>query len=155
MKVIELIPKVGIKHVNFGMTREEVRSIMILKYNSSPPEMRNNETECYFENSLQFSYEQDDTLTFIEISSYPPIGVKILGINSWEIDGKELLKFLNNIDVMNEDISEGGHNPIFQNNIITLYDLDNQYDEYGEFKGEKWGAIGIGDNRYYEAICKI
>lgn len=155
MKIIELIPKKGIEYINFGMTRDEVRSIMISKYKAGSPHKRNEETECYFENSLQFSFEEDDTLSFIEISSYPPIAVKILGINTWEIDGKELLKLLKKKDNMNEEISEGGYNPIFKENIITLYELDEQYDVIGEFKGEKWGAIGIGDSRYYEAVCNI
>lgn len=155
MRIIELIPKVGIEHIKFGMTRADVRSIMIAKYDAGYPEERNDETECYFENSLQFSYENDDTLSFIEISSYPPIGVKILGINTWEIDGKELLELLKEKDTMNEKISEGGYNPIFQDNIITLYELDEQYDVVGGFKGEKWAAIGIGDSRYYKSVCMI
>jgi len=137
MKIIELIPKQGMEHIHFGMSRDEVRSIMIAKYNADSPMKRNEETECFFENSLQFSYESDNTLSFIEISSYPPIGVRILGVNTWEIDGKELLDFLNGKDSMNEKISEEGNNPIFQENIITLYELDEQYDVIGEFKGEK------------------
>ena len=155
MKIIELIPKKGIEHIHFGMSRDEVRSIMIDKYNAGSPIKRNEETECFFENSLQFSYESDNTLSFIEISSYPPIAVRILGINTWEVDGKELLDFLNEKDKMNEKISEGGNNPIFQENIITLCELDEQYDVIGEFKGEKWAAIGIGDLRYYNSICEI
>ena len=155
MKIIELIPLKGIEFIQFGMSRNEVRTIMIDKYKAGTPVKRNEETECYFENSLQFSYESDDTLSFIEISAFPPIGVQILGINTWEIDGKELLRLLKEHDTMNEEISEGGYNPIFQKNIITLYELDEQYDVIGEFKGEKWAAIGIGDLRYYESICKI
>ena len=93
MRIIELIPKKGMKYIQFGMTRDEVRAIMIAKYNAGAPSMRNEETECYFENSLQFSYEPDFTLSFIEISSYPPIGIRILGVNTWEVDGKELLNF--------------------------------------------------------------
>jgi hypothetical protein len=53
------------------------------------------------------------------------------------------------------DVSEGGGNPIFLNNWIALWDLDNQYDRVGGHKEAKWGAIGIGDRRYYEAICQI
>jgi len=155
MKIIELIPKKGIEHIHFGMSRDEVRSIMMDKYNAGAHEERSEETDCYFEYSLQFSYEIDNTLSFIEISSYPPIAVKILGINTWEIEGKELLEFLKEKDTMNEKISEGGHNPIFQENIIALYELDEQYDVIGEHKGEKWATIAIGDSRYYESVCMI
>ncbi len=155
MKIIELIPKKGIEHIHFGMSREKVRYVMMDKYKAGAPTKPNEETDCYFENSLQFSFESDNTLSFIEISSFPPIGVRILGVNAWEVDGKELLNILNGIDNINEKISEGGSNPIFQENIISLYELDKQYDVVGEFKGEKWGAIGIGDLRYYNSICEI
>lgn len=155
MKIIELIPKKGIEHIHFGMSRDEVRSIMIDKYNTGSPVKRDENIECFFENSLQFSYESDNTLSFIEISSYPPIGVKIVGINTWEVDGKELFNFLNEKDRMNKKISESGKNPIFEENIITLYNLNEQHDVIGGFKGEKWAAIGIGDSRYYKSICDI
>ena len=155
MKIIELIPHKGIKHINFGISRDEVQSIMTEKYNSEAPIKRNDETECYFENSLQFSYESDNTLSFIEVASNPSIGVRIFDINTWEIDGNELLHLLNQKDTINEAISEGGHNPIFKENIITLYDLDEQYYECGIVTGEKWGSIGIGDKRYYNSICEI
>jgi len=155
MKIIELLPKKGIEHIHFGMTRDEVRSIMQDKYKAGKAEKRNEETETYFESSLQFSFEPDETLSFIEVASFPPIAVRILGINTWEIDGKELLALLKEKDQVNEKISEGGHNPIFQENIIALYELDEQYDVIGKFQGEKWATIGIGDERYYEAVCMI
>ncbi|WP_456460005.1 hypothetical protein [Reichenbachiella sp.] len=137
------------------MSRDEVQTIMIEKYEAGLPTKRDNETDCYFESSLQFSFESDNSLSFIEISSYPPFGVKVFDINTWEIDGKELFNILNERDTMNPKISEGGANPIFQESIITLSDLDEQYDVIGEFKGEKWAAIGIGDSRYYNSICAI
>jgi hypothetical protein len=155
MRIIELIPKKGIEHIQFGMSRKEVQLIMIEKYNSAPPQKRDEDTDCYFENSLQFGFEQDETLSFIEVSSYPPIGVRLFDLNVWEIDGKELFKALSQIDAVNDKISEGGSNPIFIENIIALYDLDEQYDNSEDASTQKWGSIGIGDSRYYDTICQI
>lgn len=154
MKIIEFIPLKGIPHITFGMQRSLVREIIQKEYTEEKPALRRPETDCYFENSLQFSYEEDDTLSFIEAG--PPLTVvKIFGINTWEVSGEELLNYLSGIDSINHEISEGGANPIFKNNIITLWDLDEQYDHVGGYITRKWGAIGIGDERYYNAICDI
>lgn len=155
MPIIEFIPKVGIAYVPFGAKRQEVREVLSKHYSAGSPKLRGNETDCYFNNSLQFSFEQDDTLSFIEASAPPPISIQLFGINTWEIGGVELLERLKALDSIRMEISEGGANPIFLNNWITLWDLDAQYDRTGGEEIPKWGAIGIGDRRYYEAICKI
>jgi hypothetical protein len=71
------------------------------------------------------------------------------------MDGEEVLAYVKTIDSMNEELSEGGCNPVFQDNIIAFWDLNEQYDHHGRYKKKKWGAIGIGDERYYKAICDI
>jgi hypothetical protein len=155
MTIIEFVPKKGILHVDFGMTRDKVKEIMKTKYKAKASELKGADTDCYFESSLQFSFESDNTLSFIEAYAPPPIGVRLLDINTWEISGEELFDLLSKVDQMNETISEGGSNPIFQKNIITLWELDEQYDNLGGYKSKKWGAIGIGDERYYKQICDL
>jgi len=155
MQIVEFIPKYGIPDVSFGSSRQHVRKVLTKKYTAGSPMPRGTETDCYFKNALQFSFEDDDTLSFIEAAAPPPIYVVLLGINTWEIDGAELLERLKKIDSIRDEISEGGANPIFRDNWIALWDLDQQYDRVGGEKNRKWGAIGIGDRRYYEAICKI
>ena len=153
--IIELIPNQGIKDISFGMHRIVVRRKMKELYGITEFKERNKETECYFESSLQFSYEEDDTLSFIEVAATPPVYVIIFGIRTWEISGKELQNLLSEKDTINMEISEGGRNPIFEKMHITLWDLDEQYDHIGNQTTPKWGAIGIGDERYYTEICKI
>jgi hypothetical protein len=155
MRIVEFIPKIGIPHVPFGATRKDVRKVLSKLYSAGTPKPRGTETDCYFKNSLQFSFEQDDTLSFIEAAAPPPIYVELLGIKTWEVSGTELLERLKEIDSIKMEISAGGANPIFLNNWIALWDLDDQYDHVGGQKNPKWGAIGIGDRRYYEAICEI
>jgi hypothetical protein len=153
--IIDLTPNDGLKEIKFGMHKIEVRQKMKEIYEDINFLNRSENTECYFSNSLQFTYEKDGTLSFIEIASSPPIYVTILGINTWEISGEELLKLLSKKDKVNDKISEGGYNPIFESTHITLWDLDEQYDHIGNGKVARWGAIGIGDNRYYTQICSL
>ncbi len=153
---VELIPNVGMGSIRFGMVREEVRRIMEENFGTNEYEVtENGQTECYFEHTLRFSYEADNTLSFIETSPPPPIYVTLLGIKTWEIPGNELLKMICEHDEMKPEISERGHNPIFKNTRISLYDLDEQYHHIGNQDVLKWGCIGIGDERYYKAVCGI
>jgi hypothetical protein len=153
--IIELIPNVGLSDIHFGLNRIEVRKKMYDLYGTSEYKLRNENTDCYFRNSLQFSYEGDNTLSFIETASPPPIFVRIYDINTWEIPGDKLFNLLKEKDSINTEISGNGSNPIFENIHVTLWDLDMQYDHIGNCKTPKWGAIGIGDDRYYESICSI
>lgn len=157
MKKVEvtLIPKVGMNTIRFGMTRAEVRQRMKADFDVVDYESYHKDTEGYFDYSLRFSYEENGTLSFIETTAPPPIYVTLLGIKTWEISGDELLEKLKGLDQINEAISENGQNPIFMNQIITLYELDAQYDHIGNQDIPKWGCIGIGDERYYKRICEI
>lgn len=139
----------------FGMHKTEVRKKMKEIYGVANFEARGEETECYFDNSLQFSYEEDETLSFIETSAPPPIFVTILGIRTWEISGDLLLSILSEKDTLNMELLGMGCNPIFQKTHIVLWGLDEQYDHIGNQDVPKWGAIGIGDDRYYNKICSI
>lgn len=153
---VELIPNIGMDSIRFGMAREEVRKIMNEQYGTKEYEVtENGQSECYFEHTLRFSFEANDTLSFIETSSPPPIYVTLLGIKTWEIPEDELLKKICEHDEMKPEISERGYNPIFEKTHITLYDLDEQYHHIGNQDVLKWGCIGIGDERYYKTVCEI
>lgn len=152
---VELIPKVGMNSIRFGMTKEEVRERMKKEFGTSKYETYQENTEGYFEYSLRFTYEENGTLSFIETCAPPPIFVTLLGHKTWEIPGDELMKKLNEIDEFNPDISESGINPIYKNQIIALYDLKEQYHHVGNQDVPKWGSISIGDERYYKNICDI
>lgn len=153
--VIDLIPNIGLKDISFGMCRNEVRKIMNEIYGEDKFVLRSKETDCYYKNSLQFTYEDNDTLTFIETAPPPPIYVTLLGISTWEIPGTKLLNMLSEFDSINLKISEIGGDPIFQNTHISLWGLDAQYDQIGNYEEPKWGSIGIGDDRYYRKIISI
>jgi hypothetical protein len=57
MRIVELIPKIGIPHVPFGATRQHVRKVLSEQYSAGTPEPRGTKTDCYFENALQFSVQ--------------------------------------------------------------------------------------------------
>jgi hypothetical protein len=90
VKAVEFIPKKGVRFlfesdkrsIEFGMPRDTVRQIMMDDYSCAEPTARSASTDCYFDNSLQFSFEQDQTLSFIEAASPPPIGVKLFHLHT-------------------------------------------------------------------------
>ncbi|EPJ81519.1 hypothetical protein CFII68_18785 [Pseudomonas sp. CFII68] len=44
---------------------------------------------------------------------------------------------------------------MFPNQILTLWDADEQYDRQGGERREVWGQVGIGTNAYMAAIRAI
>ncbi len=152
---IELIPNFGLKDIPFGISREDVKEIMAKKFGEIDIIQRSSETDCYLRNSLQFTYEYDDTLTFIETAAPPPIYVKLLGINTWEIPGNDLLNMLCNYDLIDIEASSKFGFRIFKNKHMVLWGLDIQYDQIGGYKIPKWGSIAIGDKRYYEKLLSL
>jgi hypothetical protein len=155
--IIELIPKVGIPQINFGATRETVKKIMLDQYGETQSLMSRPQTDAYFDGALQFYFEDDWTLSYIETWESPKrkVGIKLLGFYTWEISGQDLLSELKKIDEIDLTISHEETGPIFKNNIIALWNLDEQYDHFGNWTRPKWGSIGIGDERYYQAIRNI
>ena len=152
--IVTFYPKNGVDNIKFGMKREEVEKVLKSEYKQDKT-FQKKSTDYYFENSLTFSFEDDSTLSFIEVSSPPPIYLKINDIKTWDIPGNKLLEIIKEFDVIDTDLFEYEYNPTFKNNIITFYDLDEQYDHIGNKKTPKWGAIGIGDQRYYDGIKNI
>lgn len=152
---VDLIPNTGMKGITFGMHRNEVRMKIKEIYGITDFEARGKETDCYFRNSLQITYEEDETLTFIETAAPPPIYITIFGIKTWEMSGDMLLELLCEKASLDKEISEKACCPFFKETHITLWGLDEQYDRIGGQKVRKWGAIGIGDERYYNKICSI
>ncbi|WP_139213161.1 hypothetical protein [Pseudomonas kilonensis] len=54
--------------------------------------------------------------------------------------------------------SEAKINPLFlmfPNQILTLWDADEQYDRQGGERREVWGQVGIGTSAYMAAIRAI
>lgn len=153
--IVELKPKVGIDEIKFGTPRDIVRKILEKDYKCYDITHRDHNIDMYFQNMLGFEYADDNTLSYISVSAPPPIYLKLLGINTWEISGEVLLNKLKEIDKIDKDSFEWESNPIFVNNIITLYEMDEQYDRIGNYSVAKWAAIGIGDERYYKSIKEI
>lgn len=152
---IELIPNVGLKYIKFGMSRNEVRKIINEMLGEVKLVLRSKDTDCYLRNTLQFTYEEDDTLTFIETAPPPPTFITLLGINTWEIPGNKLLDMLCKFDSLNLEISKISGTSTFQNTHISLWGLDIHYDHIGNYQVPKWGAIAVGDDRYYRKIISL
>ena len=138
----ELKPKEGISEIKFGMNRAEVRSTMESIYN----EKGDAGAEYYFDNSLQFNYE-DDTLSFIEIAigHAPPFKLSIFKTAVHRVGEKRLFELLSNNDRINPKLSDE-NSPLFQKGIITLW---------RRLKNKKWESIGIGDDRYYKQCIEL
>lgn len=153
MIFVELIPNYGLKGIPFGTPKEEARKLVANLFGDELPELSGTGADSYFNAALQLDYE-DETLSYIEVYGGGPVYATLYGIETWTIPGTELIKRIKEREPLDEELSKND-DPFFRDGKIAFWDLDEQYDDFGGYKTPKWGSIGIGDSRYYEAICRI
>lgn len=100
---INIKPHEGINDVSFGQSSEEVRLTLgapestreesINRYGKVG--IREPKTDYYFDNSLQISYDENDTVEFIEIAcKNSNLQISLYGVNINKICAAEIISFL-------------------------------------------------------------
>ncbi len=104
--------------------------------------------------SIQVEYEDDDTVSFVGVSSSAELTLNYEGVDLFDMDAKEVFALLASRDRSGDhQFSELEY--VFPSQIVTLYEADTQYDYRMEETRPVWGQIGCGDQRYLSAILKI
>lgn len=91
---------------------------------------------------------------FIGISSYPVCSVTYFGKNAFDTPAQELFDLI----AARDDSGEHRFNDskyVFPNQIVTLWDADEQYDRLGNRSRLIWAQIGVGNRTYLAAIGEI
>jgi len=149
---MELIiqPHVGIGPVRLGMKRDTVRTILG-GLGGGNPVARSADIDCFFRNSLQVSFEPDETASFIEVASDAEWICLFEGTDVFDTPADDLLRHIERFDSPDPLLSMK-NDYVFSSLILTLWEADSQYDcKRGETRGI-FGAVGIGDDRYLAAI---
>jgi len=150
----EIIPHKGIGPVLLGMNRSEVITIMA-GIGGGSPESRSDLTDCFFENSFQVSYNDQGKVEFIEIANDPQHEFILWDRDVFDQTAHETLSHIMQFDSADPELSEGENNFFFSSLILTLWDIDEQYDHKGGQKRPMVGAIGVGDQNYLSEIRNI
>ncbi len=119
-----------------------------------PLEQSHGGVDYFSKASMQLSYSPDDEVWFIGVSGNSPITYMFKGVNVFAVSASELFALMAASD------GSGPHDfdryeYCFPNQILTLWDADEQYDRQGGEEREVWGQVGIGNDSYVAAIDAI
>lgn len=138
-------PNKGIGPVKLGMSREEVKEALGIDNCSSS----NRELDYYFNNSFQIEFEENRA-NFIGVSYHPSYIITYEGVNVFDTEAKKLFELIASNESEKHEFNSSGY--LFSNQIVTLWDADEQYDRIGSETRLIWAQIGIGTQSYLQAV---
>jgi hypothetical protein len=148
----EIVPLLRIGPIALGATRADVRAVMAAL--GFPLEFTRDTLDYFCKSCIQVEYGVDDRADFIGIGSAPPFPVLYEGIDVFDVSAVDLFARI----AKNE--ASGPHRftnseYLFPDQIIALYEADEQYDPRGAMTRSIWGQVAIGNARYLQAIRAI
>ena len=152
MVVIDLIPHSGAGPILLGNSR--VQAHEALSALGFPLEHSRGLLDYFCEASIQIEYSPDERVWFIGLSCHKRFTVQYQGKNVFALAAPDLFALLAASE------NSGPHTYVsyeyfFPDQIITLWDADEQYDCLGNESKPVWAQVGIGGQDYAAAIAAI
>lgn len=151
MKNKEIVPGKGLGELKFGMSRDEVLSVLgkpddVDTYDDDEIEDEGSESWHYddLEISLSFDEEEDWVLTTIAVSnpSHTFMGHELIGLTK-----SELLAVLESLEINNLDIEDWSSEEVPNHLLISSNDLQVNFWLEDEIVSEiQWGAFVEDDD---------
>ncbi|MFJ4444879.1 hypothetical protein ACIPZ8_22675 [Pseudomonas sp. NPDC089422] len=152
MPVFEILPLHSVGPARLGATRVEVRQAM----DASGFPLQTAHGNCdYFSNAaMQIEYGADDKALFIGVSGGAAFRVVFKGVDVFNLPANEVFALMADADGSGpHDFNSDEY--CFPNQILTLWDADEQYDRDGDETRPIWAQVGIGSGAYLAAIVAI
>ena len=140
-------PHDGIGPVKLGMNREQVRELLAGFFSLS-----DEASDFYFDSCLQIEFE-NDLVNFIGVSQNENYQLMFGDIDVFGIDGSTLFKVISANESESHSFNESEY--IFPDQIVTLWEMDEQYDYIGNHKRKVWTQLGIGTKSYLKVVSGL
>jgi hypothetical protein len=149
MPIFELCPHKALGPILLGGSRESTRQVMNAV--GFPVETSRGQLDYFCDACLQVEYDPDDNVQFVGISDNPRITATFRDVDVFAVSATELFSLMAASDGSGEhQFSE--YEYIFPNQIITLWDADEQYDRRQGERRQVWAQVGMGNDAYTSAI---
>lgn len=152
MIVFNLSPRVGAGPVFLGasraQTREDLSALGFALEHSRGP------ADYFCESSIQTECSPDGRVWFIGLSCHERYTVQYQGKNVFALAAPDLFALIAASEISESHTYEP-YEYCFPDQIITLWDADEQYDRLGNESKLVWAQVGIGDQSYAAAIAAI
>ncbi|UCX05085.1 hypothetical protein [Shewanella glacialimarina] len=135
-------PHDGIGLIKLGMSREQVKELFSGFFTLS-----DGSSDFYFDRCLQIDFE-NDLVDFIGVSQNVNYQLMFGGIDAFDVEGITLFNAISANESESHSFNESEY--IFPDQIVTLWDMDEQYDYLGNHKRKVWAQVGIGSKSYLE-----
>jgi hypothetical protein len=148
---LKINPNKSIGPIEFGMSRINVQNQ--LSKIDCKLEFERDSQDFFMNSAIQVEYEKDNTVSFIGIASNHNIELLYHNFDLFNLSSEESFNLIASNESSLHTYDEFEY--LFKEQIITLYEADTQYDNKGNYKRSVWGQIGLGDNRYLNAINEL
>jgi hypothetical protein len=150
----DIEPHVGIGPVRLGMSPTEVDSALARIAGAFPTFKKSEHVQCFFEASLQIEYGDSGAVQFIGVSSHPDLLCRYDGRDVFDLAAPDLFALI----ASHERSRNHTYSPLeylFPDQVVTLYDADEQYDRKGNYSRPVFAEVGVGNAEYRAAISAI
>ncbi|GGP60229.1 hypothetical protein [Shewanella saliphila] len=137
-------PHDGIGPIKLGMSREQVKELFVVFFTLS-----DGASDFYFDSCFQIEFE-NDLVDFIGVSQNEHYRLMFGGIDAFDVEG---ITLFNAVSANESEIHAFNKSEyIFPDQIVTLWDMDEQYDYLGNHKRKVWAQVGIGTKSYLKVV---
>lgn len=143
-------PHLRVGPVTLGASRCEVRQALAqlgINIESSRKSL-----DCFCEARIEVEYD-DGTVSFIGVGADVRVACMYEGTNLFDTSAQRAFELIAGNESGAHYFTRAEY--VFPDQIITLYDADEQYDYWGDGLRKVFGQVGIGDSRYLRAIGEL
>jgi hypothetical protein len=152
MHQFEITPHIGIGPIHLGATRETIRAALTslgFALKSSRGSI-----DYFASAAIQVEYGGDDHADFIGVSCHRDYSLIYYGTNVFDTVADQIFALMSDRDNSGSHVFDRS-GFVFPNQIVTLWEADEQYDRLGGEQRPIWAQVGLGNQRYLDAIRKI
>lgn len=146
-----ITPHVGIGPILLGASRSAVRAA--LADIGFPFESSRGSLDYFANASIQVEFGSDERADFIGVACDRAYRLSYYGTDVFDTVADRVFALIATRDNSEHQFDPSGF--VFPNQIITLWEADEQYDRLGNCKRPIWAQVGIGNHRYFESIQAI
>ena len=153
--LLEIIPLKGVGPIRFGMTSDEVKTAMKDFCGDKYIHRKSKSKDYFFGSALEVSYDDDGFAEFIGSQYYAgcDCDFEIYGIDPFDTDAENLFQHIASYQPGSHVFDPDDY--LFRENIVTLWESDEQYDYKGKETRLVYGQVGVGNDSYLSAIDKM
>ena len=126
------------------MSREQVKELFAGFFTLS-----DGASDFYFDSCLQIEFE-NDLVDFIGVSQNENYQLLFGAIDAFDVEGITLFNAISANESKSHSFNESEY--IFPDQIVTLWEMDEQYDYLGNHKRKVWAQVGIGTKSYLKVV---